>query len=95
MNRTYETPTEQIDVLNQFVKIAFDSGHFTDLASESVTVQVAYSIDQYLLPLITYSAYLELKADCKERMSHGLRQVLQRNGETIELSVFHLMKPTD
>jgi SAM-dependent methyltransferase len=96
MNRIYETPTEQIEVLNQFAQLAIDSGHFVDLVSESITIKVTYSIDQYLLLLGTYSPYLELKAESKERLFQGLRQILQVNGETVELtyvSVFHLMKP--
>jgi SAM-dependent methyltransferase len=96
MNRTYETPTEQIDILHQFAKLAIDSGYFINLVSESCTIQVTYSIDQYLLLLGTYSPYLELEAESKDRLFQGLRQVLQRIGETIELtyvSVFHLMQP--
>jgi hypothetical protein len=46
-------------------KLAIDS---VDLVSDSVTVQVTYSIDQYLLLLGTYSPYLELEAESKERL---------------------------
>lgn len=98
LNRAYETQSEQLDILNQLGNLSIDSGQFRDLVSESLTVSVTYSIDQYLLLLNTYSPYLRLKPAPKQKLFDGLRQVLERHGETIDLSyvsAFHIVKPND
>ncbi len=98
LNRAYETQAEQLDILNQLGYLSIDSGHFKDLISESLTVSVTYSIDQYLLLLNTYSPYLKLESESKQKLFDGLRKVLEQNGETIDLSyvsTFHIVKPND
>jgi SAM-dependent methyltransferase len=98
LNRAYETQSEQLDILNQLGNLSIDSGHFKDLISESITVSVTYSIDQYLLLLNTYSPYLKLESESKQKLFDGLRQVLEQHGETIDLSyvsALHIAKPND
>ncbi len=96
LNRAYETQSEQLDILNQLGNLSIESGHFKDLISESLTVSVTYSIDQYLLLLNTYSPYLKLEPEPQQKLFAGLRQVLEQHGETIDLSyvsAFHIVKP--
>jgi hypothetical protein len=78
--------------------VEMDHRHGKDLISESLTVAVTYSIDQYLLLLNTYSPYLQLESESKQKLFDGLRKVLEQNGESIDLSyvsAFHIVKPND
>ncbi len=96
LNRAYEDPAEQLEILNQLGEMAIESGHFKDLISESLTVDITYSIDQYLMLLNTYSPHLTLEPEQKQSLFTGLRQVLEQQGETIGLSyvsAFHMTKP--
>lgn len=96
LNRAYETQAEQLEILNQLGNLSIASGHFKDMVSESLTVSVTYSIDQYLLLLNTYSPHLKLEPEPKQKLFDGLRQVLEQQGETIDLSyvsAFHIVKP--
>jgi hypothetical protein len=59
-------------------------------------VDVTYSVDQYLLLLNTYSPHLKLEPEQKQPLFAGLRQVLEQNGDTIQLSyvsAFHIARP--
>nr|WP_231510509.1 hypothetical protein [Fischerella sp. PCC 9605] len=47
--------------------------------------------------LNTYSPHLKLETQHKQELFEGLRQVLEQNGDTIELSyvcAFHIARPS-
>lgn len=106
LNRAYEDSTTQAAILDQLGQMALsakhnsegtESGYFKDIVSGHLEVGVVYSVDQYLLLLNTYSPHLKLEAQQKQHLFAGLRQVLEQNGDTIELSyvsAFHIARPT-
>jgi SAM-dependent methyltransferase len=96
LKHAYEDSATQAAILNQLGQMAIKSGHFKDMVSGQVEVEVVYSVDQYLLLLNTYSSHLKLEAAQKQALFAGLRQVLERNGETVQLSyvsMFHIARP--
>lgn len=96
LQRSYEDSATQANILNQLGQMAIESGQFKDMVMGQFEANVTYSVDQYLLLLTTYSPHLKLEAQQKERLFAGLRQVLQKNGETIQLSyvsMFHVAHP--
>lgn len=96
LNRSYEDSATQVAILDQLGQMAIESGHFKDMVSGHLEVEVTYSVDQYLLLLNTYSPHLRLEPAQKQPLFEGLRQVLEQNGSTIELSyisAFHIARP--
>ena len=97
LNRPYEDSATQTAILNELGQMAIESGHFKDMVSGQMEVEVTYSVDQYLLLLNTYSPHLKLEPQQKQRLFEGLRQVLEQNGDTIQLSyvcAFHVARPS-
>ncbi len=95
--RAYETNDTQIAILNELGQMAIDSGYFKNMVSGHVEVEVTYSIDQYLMLLTTYSPYLKLEPQQQQQLFAGLRQVLEQQGDIIQLSyvsAFHVARPT-
>lgn len=84
--RSYEDSATQAAILNQLGEMAIASGLFRDMVSVQLEVKVTYSIDQYLMLLNTYSPHLKLDPQSKQQLFAGLRQVLEQNGLTVELS---------
>ena len=96
LNRRYEDSMTQVAILNELGQMAIASGQFKDMVSGHVEVEVTYSINQYLLLLNTYSPYLKLEPQQKQHLFAGIRQVLEQNGDTIQLSyvsAFHITQP--
>jgi SAM-dependent methyltransferase len=96
VDRAYEDTSTQIAILDRLGRMSIDSGYFKDLVTEWVEVKVEYSIDRYLLLLTTYSNHLKLPHQQQQVLFDGLRQVLKRNGETIQLSyvsAFNIARP--
>jgi SAM-dependent methyltransferase len=96
LHRSYEDHATQAAILAQLGQMAIESGYFTDLVSGQMQVEVTYTIDQYLLLLNTYSPYLKLEPAQQQLLFAGLRQVLEQNGGTIELSfvsAFQIARP--
>ena len=101
LHRPYEDSDAQAAILHELGQMAIDSGYFKDMVSGQMEVEVTYSIDQYLQLLNTYSPYLKLEAQQKQRLFAGLRQVLekdsmQQNGDRLQLSyvsAFHIARP--
>jgi Methyltransferase domain len=94
--RAYEDSASQAAILNQLGEMAITSGHFRDIVFSQLEVKVTYSIDQYLMLLNTYSPHLKLDSQPKQQLFAGLRQVLEQNGNTVELSyvsAFHIARP--
>lgn len=60
-------------------------------------MKVKYSIDQYSTLLNTYSPHLKLEPQQKQHLFVGLRQVLEKNGDGVDLafvSAFHIAQPS-
>lgn len=96
LNRAYEDSATQAAILDQLGQMAIESGYFKDMVSGHLEIEVTYSIDQYLLLLNTYSPHLKLKPAQKQPLFERLRQVLEQNGDRIELSyvsAFHITRP--
>jgi Methyltransferase domain len=94
--RDYEDSVTQSAILNQLGQMAIESGQFKDLVAGQVEVEVTYTVDQYLLLLNTYSPHLNLESEQKQSLFAGLRQVLERQGNTVQLShvsMFHIARP--
>jgi SAM-dependent methyltransferase len=94
--RDYENSTEQVAILDTLGQMAIESGQFKDMVSGNMQSEVTYSIDQYLLLLTTYSNHLKLEPQQKDRLFTALRQGLEQNGKSIQLSyvsAFHITRP--
>jgi SAM-dependent methyltransferase len=92
LDRYEDTPT-QMAILEQLGQMVLDSGRFENLVAGQEETKVNYSIDQYLLLLNTYSPYLKLETEQKQKLFGGLRRILEAQGNTIELSnicAFHV-----
>lgn len=86
LNRRYEDSATQASILKDLGQMAIESGYFKDMVSGQMEVEVTYSVDQYLLLLNTYSPYLKLETQQKQDLFEELRQVLEQNGDSIQLS---------
>jgi SAM-dependent methyltransferase len=86
LDRPYEDSTTQAAILSELGQMAIESGYFKNMISEHMEVEVTYTVDQYLLLLNTYSPYLKLEPQQKQRLFAGLRQVLERQGSMVQLS---------
>jgi SAM-dependent methyltransferase len=105
LNRAYEDQAMQVAILDQLGQMALsakrnsegtESGHFKDMISGHIEVEVTYSVDQYLMLLNTYSPYLKQEPQQKQSLFEELRQVLEQNGDTVQLtyvSAFHIAQP--
>lgn len=97
LSRSYEDSATQAAILDRLGQMAIESGHFKDMVSGHIQVEVTYSVDQYLMLLNTYSPHLKLGTEQKQELFAGLRQVLEQNGDTVELSyvsAFHVARPS-
>jgi SAM-dependent methyltransferase len=96
LSRAYEDSATQAAILDELGQTAIASGHFKDMVSGHTEVGITYSVDQYLLLLNTYSPHLKLEPQAKQQLFAGLRQVLEQQGDTVELSfvsAFHVARP--
>lgn len=82
----YEDRETQEEILEAFGQNVLDSGLFNNLVSEQVVCDVTYSIDRYLMLLNTGSNFRVLEPQQKEAVFNGLREVLSRNGASIQVS---------
>lgn len=95
LRRTYESSAEQVNILNELGQMSINSGFFGNMISEHTEVNITYSVDQYLMLLNTYSPYLKLEPQQKQALFEGLRQVLEKSGDSVELSyvsAFHVAR---
>lgn len=96
LDRAYEDGATQAAILDQLGQMAIESGYFKEIQSGHLEVEVTYTIDQYLMLLSTYSPYVKLEAQQKQTLFADLREVLEQNGKTIQLSyvsAFHIARP--
>lgn len=82
----YESKETQQEGLKSFVQSVMHSGLFKDLVCEQVVCELTYSINDYLALLSTYSPYLELDKKSRDSLFECLREKLEQNGESIQLS---------
>lgn len=82
----YESRETQEEVLEAFGYDVLDSGLFHNLVSEQVVCEVTYSIDDYLMLLNTFSNYRVLELQQKDAVFKGIKEVLARNGASIQTS---------
>lgn len=82
----YEDRKTQEEILEAFGQNVLDSGLFNNLVSEQVVCDVTYSIERYLMLLNTGSDYRVLEPQQKENVFNGLREVLSRNGASLQVS---------
>ncbi len=82
----YESRETQEKILEAFGQNVLDSGLFNNLVSEQVVCDVTYSIERYLMLLNTGSDYRVLEPQQKEAVFNGLREILSRNGASIQVS---------
>jgi SAM-dependent methyltransferase len=95
LNRPYEDRATQVAILDQIGQMVTESGQFQDLIGGNCEVEVTYSVDQYLMLLNTYSPHLKLEPAQKQPLFAGLRQVLEQQGDTVQLSfvsAFHIAR---
>ncbi|MBD1822113.1 class I SAM-dependent methyltransferase [Cyanobacteria bacterium FACHB-DQ100] len=96
LGRTYEDSATQAAILDQLGQMAIESSYFKEMQSGHIEVEVTYTIDQYLMLLSTYSPYGKLEAQQRQTLFAGLREVLEQNSTTIQLSfvsAFHIARP--
>jgi hypothetical protein len=96
LNKSYEDSATQSSILNELGQMAIESGQFKNMVTGQFEVEVTYSVDQYLLLLNTYSPYLKLEPQQNQRLCTGLKEVLEQNGNSVQLSyvsAFHIVQP--
>ena len=83
----YEDRKTQEAILIGLGQMMLDSGRFRNLATETIETSLAYTSDQYVSLLGTYSSYLKLDRRTKNVLFAGLRQcILEKGGGEIHLS---------
>ena len=94
----YKDPETQLSEVQIFAKSAIDSGLFSELREESRSIELNYSIDDYLQLLTTYSPCIALSPANRAELLAQLRAILaQTCGEHLPLSclsVFHIASKT-
>lgn len=79
----YEGAKIQAEILRGFEREILDSNCFKDLVVEQTACEVTYSIDDYLKLLTTLR---RLEPQAKDLLFAGLRQKLEKFGDSIQLS---------
>ena len=83
----YEDRKTQEAILIGLGQMMLDSGRFRNLATETIETSLAYTSDQYVSLLGTYSSYLKLDRRTKNVLFAGLRQcILEKGAGEIRLS---------
>ncbi|MEH2323513.1 MAG: class I SAM-dependent methyltransferase [Nostoc sp.] len=78
----YEGAEVQADILRGFGQDILDSNCFKELVVEQTACEVTYSIDNYLKLLSTFR---RLQPETKELLFAGLRQKLEKFGDSVQL----------
>jgi hypothetical protein len=79
----YEGAKVQAKILTGFAQEVKDSGYFKELVVEQTKCEVTYSIDDYLKLLSTLR---KLEPQAKELLFAGLREKLEKIGDSVQLS---------
>ena len=75
----YKDRETQLSEVNTIATSAIDSGLFADLHQEDRSIEVNYSIDDYLQLLTTYSPCIALPPECRNELLARLKVVLIQN----------------
>ncbi|MDJ0707249.1 MAG: class I SAM-dependent methyltransferase [Leptolyngbyaceae cyanobacterium MO_188.B28] len=90
----FEDQETQERILQGLGQIIMESGQFKDLKSGNINSELAYTVDQYLTLLNTYSSYIKLSPETKELLFNGLRDRIERDFDgslqLSYLSAFHI-----
>jgi SAM-dependent methyltransferase len=85
----YQTEREQFDIFDQLAAMIDQSGCFKLVATERVVSDVAYSAEQYLQLLSSYSPYLKLDAGLRDILFKRIQQFIdQQLGGKIALRYY-------
>lgn len=79
----YEGAEVQAEILRGFEQEVLNSGFFKEVVVEQTTCEVTYSIDDYLKLLSTLR---RLEPQVKELLFAGLREELEKLGDSVQLS---------
>lgn len=79
----YEGTEIQAEILRGFGQEVLDSGSFKELVVGQTACEVTYSIDDYLNLLSTLR---RLEPQTKELLFAGLREKLEKMGDSVQLS---------
>ena len=85
----YESLENYQKNLNQMGKDVINSGYFKNLVSQQLTIEVSYSIDDYLALLSTLSPYIALESQARNDLFIGIKSLLEQNFES-ELQLSHV-----
>ncbi|HIK17821.1 MAG TPA: class I SAM-dependent methyltransferase, partial [Leptolyngbyaceae cyanobacterium M33_DOE_097] len=92
----YETHEQQLESLKTIGQALLDSNLFQDLILDHVLYETVYSVDDYLALLSTYSSYIALEIEQRDRLFEAMRYTLKEVfGGAIALSyrsVFQVMR---
>ena len=96
LRRVEDTASHEKNI-SKFGRDVIDSGLFENLQSEQLSLEVTYSIEDYLALLSTLSQYIMLKPQQRYFLFAGLQEVLENRllGSSIKLSylsVFQVAK---
>lgn len=85
----YQTEQEQFAVFDQLAAMIEQSGCFKLVATERVVSDVAYSAEQYVQLLFSYSPYLKLEAGLRDTLFKRIQQFIdQQLGGEIALRYY-------
>ncbi len=94
VNLTYEDRQTQEKILRGLGQIVIDSGHFKNLVSGQTISEIIYTAEEYLTLLNTYSPYLKLSPETKDKLFEGLRSKIENeyngNLQLSYISAFHI-----
>lgn len=85
----YESLENYQENLKKIGRETIDSGYFKNLVSQQLTVEVTYTIDDYLTLLSTLSPYIALDSKQKNHLFLGLKKILKSNF-SFNLQLTHL-----
>ncbi|MGF1540815.1 MAG: hypothetical protein ACFCU5_10260 [Pleurocapsa sp.] len=88
-NIVYETLENYQENLDVIAREAMNSGYFKNLLSQSLIIEVTYTIDDYLMLLSTLSPYIALATQKRNSLFNNLKERLEDNF-TSRLQLSHL-----
>jgi SAM-dependent methyltransferase len=89
----YKDRDTQLSEIRIFARAAVESGLFSEFDEECQSIEVNYSIDDYLQLLTTYSPCIALSPVEREKLLAKMRSILVKNcGDRLELSYFSLFQ---
>ena len=74
----YKSSESELNEMRIFANEAIDSGLFSNLREESQSIEVNYSIDDYLQLLTTYSPCIALSPEHRHELLEKMRAILEK-----------------